>query len=175
MLGRDSGIGECPVSEELLWNRLSDSISLSNLYLRGNVACGLKAISITWFHFINFRTITRQRPFDSCSSFLSRPSKKSMWELIVKLSLSCSLKFTKHCVSAISTQLCQKCIVCTTDIRAVEITFLTSKGMQVSYKNGSSVWVFLNSCKGKFAVAWLRFSHRSSIFSPFTVKRAADF
>lgn len=151
MLGGDSGIGECPVSEELRWNRLSGSISLTNLYLRGNVACGLKAISITWFHFINFRTITRQLPFDSCSSFLSRP-KKSMWELIVKLSLSCSVKFTKHCVSAISTQLCQKCIVCTTDIRGVEITFLTSKGMQVSYKNGSSVWVFLNSFKGKFSV-----------------------
>ena len=70
MLGGDGGKGECPVSVELLWNRMSDLISPGNLYLRRNVASGLKAISITWLHFINFRTITRQLPFDSCSSVL---------------------------------------------------------------------------------------------------------
>lgn len=89
MVGGDSVGGECAVSVGLLWNRLSGFISPSHLYLRRNVASGLKPISITCLHFINFRTITRELPFDTCSSSLSCTSKRSLWEQGCEASLIC--------------------------------------------------------------------------------------
>lgn len=42
------------------------------------MASGLKPISITFLHFINFRTITREPSFDSCSSSLSCTPLRSL-------------------------------------------------------------------------------------------------
>lgn len=98
--------GECAVTVELLWNRLSVFISPSHLYLRRNVASGLKPISITCLHFINFRTITRELPFDSCSFSLSCTSKRSQQEQGCEASLILYSVFPligKHCACTLST------------------------------------------------------------------------
>lgn len=93
--------GECSVSVELLWNRLSGFISPSHLYLRRNVASGLKPISITFLHFINFRTITREPSFDSGSSSLSCTPQRSLRGWVTKphwtLTL-CSFHLLRACL-----------------------------------------------------------------------------
>lgn len=114
MVGGDGVGGECAVSVELLWNRLSGFISPSHLYLRRNVASGLKPISITFLHFINFRTITRELPFDSRSSSLSCTSKRSLRERGCETSLILRSVFpliAKHCVSALFSLVPKVCAV----------------------------------------------------------------
>lgn len=113
MVGGDGVGGECAVSVELLWNRLSGFISPSHLYLRRNVASGLKPISITCLHFINFRTITRELPFDVCSHSLSCTSKRSLREQGCESSLILYSVFpliAKRSASAFFSPL-QKCAV----------------------------------------------------------------
>lgn len=105
--------GECAVSVELLWNRLSGFISPSHLYLRRNVASGLKPISITFLHFINFRTITRELPFDSWSSSLSCTFLRSLREQGVRPHWTLDFVFplfAKHCASALSSIVCVECV-----------------------------------------------------------------
>lgn len=114
MVGGDGVGGECAVSVELLWNGLSGFISPSHLYLRRNVASGLKPISITFLHFINFRTITRELPFDSCSSPLSCTSKRSLQEQGCETSLILDSVFPLIAKNSPQppTASCQKCVVC---------------------------------------------------------------
>lgn len=111
MVGGDSVGGECAVSVGLLWNRLSGFISPSHLYLRRNVASGLKPISITCLHFINFRTITRELPIDTCSSSLSCTSKRSLWEQGCEASLILYSVFPLIAKNGVST-LCRLVPVC---------------------------------------------------------------
>lgn len=121
--------GECAVSVELLWNRLSGFISPSHLYLRRNVASGLKPISITFLHFINFRTITRELPFDSCSSSLSCTFLRALrghgvtphWTLDFVF-----LLFAEYCPKALfrlAPKVCGVCQFQTRDGRAFAWTF----------------------------------------------------
>lgn len=121
-MGGDGVGGECAVSVELLWNRLSGFISPSHLYLRRNVASGLKPISITWLHFINFCTITRELPFDVCSYSLSCTSKRSLWEHGCETSLILYCVFpliAKHSASALFSLVPKVCGVCQSQISDV--------------------------------------------------------
>ena len=111
-MGGDGVGGECAVSVEPLWNRLSGFMSPSHLYLRRNVASGLKPIFITCLHFINFRTITKALPFDSCSFTLSCTFKSPLRDQGCETLLILYFVFpliAKHCASALSSLVPKVC------------------------------------------------------------------
>lgn len=130
---RGDGVGgECTVSVEPLWNRLSRFISPSHLYLRRNVASGLKPIFITCLHFINFRTITKVLPFDSCSFTLSYTFKSPLRDQGCETLLILYSVFpliAKQCASALSSLVPKVCGVCqpqNSNVMAIKWTSVVS-------------------------------------------------
>lgn len=157
MVGGDGVGGECAVSVELLWNRLSGFISPSHLYLRRNVASSLKPISITFLHFINFRTITWELPFDSCSSSLSCTSKRSLREqgcetsLILYSVFPLIAKLSAFALSSLVPKVCSVCPSHIWDVRALSHPSLRSAlASSVQLKLYFITYRSLISCTEKF-------------------------